>query len=201
MKNLLVNKSFEFINKYHKLEHIEQIKIKYGLEVMYYFISKTLILLLIAYFFHLLKEIIIFNIFYIPLRSFAHGFHAKNNLQCWIITIIMYSVLFLSIKYSSFGLVSNIIIITISILSFIVWSPADTEHLPLIRKENRIKLKKLSLATLLIEIVTQFFCYRTIITIAILFETFNINPITYKLFNMRFNNYIYSQNELIRKEV
>lgn len=190
MKALFINKCFNFINKKKKLDNYNQIKIKYGLEVMYYFVTKTFVILLLSYLFHFLKEAIIFNIFYIPLRSFAHGFHAKNNVQCWIITIATYFLLYLYIKYIVLNIISVILLFTISIISFLIWAPADTKNLPLIRKSNRTKLKKASLFILIIEILLSFVCCKSYIYIAIILEVININPIIYKLFKAKYNNYI-----------
>ena len=200
MKNLFINSSYNLISKYRFLNRQEQIKIRYGLEVMYYFFSKTFFIFLISYFFDFLYEVLMFNLFYIPLRSFAHGFHAKSNLQCCIITTIMYLFMFVFIKYCDLNYVSIILLFIISIISFVLWAPADTENLPLIRKRNRVKLKILSLVTLLIEFIILLFHFKIFIVLAIIFETLNINPITYKIFHTNFNNYAYFQSEIDRRE-
>lgn len=190
MKELFVNNSFNFINKHNSLNDYNQIKIKYGLEVMYYFLTKTTIIFLLAYLLGYLKEVIIFNIFYIPLRSTAHGFHAKNNLECWIITIFSYVMLILFIQNIFFEIISLLILISISFISFLLWSPADTENLPLIRSKNRMRLKIISTGILLIESTLSLFLYRNYITISIIMAMININPIIYKLLGLKFNNYI-----------
>lgn len=192
MKSLFINKSFNYINKYKTLNELDKIKIKYGLEVMYYFVTKTIIILVMALIFNVFKEVLIFNLFYIPLRSLAHGFHAKNNLHCWIITLVSYIFIIIFIKYVTLDFKSLIIMDIIAIISFIFWSPADTKNLPLIHKKNRTKLKILSLIFLTLEVIlsTMFLKYRNYISIAIILETININPITYKIFRLKYNNYV-----------
>lgn len=191
MKDLFVNKSFDFINKYQNLDHYGEVKTKYGLEVMYYFITKTTIILLIAYLIGLLKEVILYNIFFIPLRSTSHGFHAKTNLECWIITAITYIFFILFIKYIEINYISIFTLSIISVISFILWSPADTKNLPLIRKNNRLKLKIISLLILITELFLSLLTkYRLFIIFSIIVSTLCINPIIYKMFGLKFNNYI-----------
>lgn len=190
MKDLFVNSSYKFINAYKNLSDYDQIKIKYGLEVMYYFITKTLIILLIAFIFNVLKEVLIFNIFYIPLRSTAHGFHANSNIECWIITSFTYIFIGYFILNIYFNNISILILFIISVISFTIWSPADTKNLPLIRRKSRLKLKVLSLTLLVLETFISFFYFRNCIIISIIIQTLNINPIIYKLFKQKYNNYI-----------
>lgn len=190
MKEMFISKCLYVIKKNKILDNKYEVKLKYGLEVMYYFITKTLIILAISWIFDSLATVVIFNLFYIPLRSLAHGLHANNNIQCWIITAISYPLIIMFIKFIRFDLISIILLFIISFISFIIWAPADTKNLPLIHKKNRIKLKFLSLSVLLIEYFIILITGSNYAIISIITETININPIVYKLFKQKYNNYI-----------
>ena len=192
MKNLFVNWSFNFRNKYHNLDHYHQLKIKYGLEVMYHFFTKLFVILLISYFFNSLINNIILCVFYLVLRIFAHGIHLKNNKYCWIMSISLFILVSLLFKMLVFNKLSTIILIILAYVSFILWAPSDTKAAPLIHKKDRIRLKLLSIISLTIEIVLSsiFAQLRTIIMLSIIIEMFNINPFIYKLTGSPRNNYI-----------
>lgn len=190
MKDLFVNSSFNFINKHQDLDHYNQVKIKYGLEVMYYFFTKTSVILILSYFFNFFTEAVIFNLFYFPLRCTAHGFHAKSNIECWIISLASYVIIFFNCKFLIINNISSIILFIISLISFIIWSPADTSNLPLIKKTDRYRLKKISLFILVIEYIISLYKFKNIILCSIVIQTININPIMYKLFKVTYNNYL-----------
>jgi accessory gene regulator B len=87
-------------------------------------------------------------------------------------------------------------------MSFILYAPADTEKRPIVSKKRRIIYKILSSSMLaiyiiLILILNNNFIVNTLI-FAMLTETFMIHPLSYKMFNMSYNNYIqYLKNKKV----
>ena len=194
MQDLFVNKCFLLITKYHNLDHYNEVKIKYGLESLYHFITKTIGILLLSYFIGIIKQNLLIFLFYGPLRMFGHGLHAKSNIECWILSIITYVLLGTIIKYVYIDKLILISFIIISIFSFIIWAPADTECKPIISKKLRNTMRRRTLIISFIYTSLFIFIYPNIlakvISLSMLLEALLINPITYKCFNAKYNNYI-----------
>lgn len=192
MKELFIDKSFLFISNHKNLDKLESIKIKYGLEVMYHSITKTTTILLLSIILGTLKESLLITLFYSLLRMFAHGFHAKSNLQCWIISISCYTIFSTLCKYCPFNTVGFIGISVISIFSFILWAPSDTKGRPLVNKSTRIKLKIKSLIVLSLLLIIYSFNtpLNNAIIYSIILETLNVNPFIYMVTGTTRNNYL-----------
>ena len=77
MKDLVVNIAMNSIVKENKYDEIKLREIKYGLEAIYLNISKLIVYFIINAFLGTFKVGILFLAFYVPLRSFSYGFHAK----------------------------------------------------------------------------------------------------------------------------
>ena len=192
MKDLLINKSFNFISNHKELSEYNEIKIKYGLEVMYNFIFKTMAVLLLALLFNVLIEVLLIFIFYGFLRSFVHGVHGNSNIICWILTLVTYIISIFIIKNYAFSFNISVIICIFSFISFLFWAPSDTKYRPLLSVEKRKKLKLLSLLiSIIYSIIILFtpFKYTNCLLISLCLSSIVINPISYKLFGLKRNNY------------
>ena len=99
MREVFAEKNLNYVSKYYQLTDTEKIKIKYGLEVLYTIITKTLGILFISLFLKTFKETIILMLFYLLLRLFSHGIHAKKSSHCWVASILTYGAFPLLIKY------------------------------------------------------------------------------------------------------
>lgn len=194
MQDLFVNKCFTLISKYHSLDHYNEVKIMYGLESLYHFITKTIGILLLSCFLGIIKQNLLIFLFYGPLRMFGHGLHAKNNIECWILSIITYVVLGNIVKYVYIYKMILVSFIILSILSFCIWAPADTESKPIINKKLRNIMRTRTLIISAIYTIIFVFLYPNILTkvlsLSMLLEAILINPITYKCFKAKYNNYI-----------
>ena len=90
MKDLFVNSSFNFINKHQNLDHYNQVKIKYGLEVIYHFFTKLFVVIMLSLLFNTIKYVIPLFFSFGILRTFGYGIHAKTNKLCWLFTLTLY---------------------------------------------------------------------------------------------------------------
>ena len=191
MKESLVNLAFNYVNKNNNFDHYNQVKIKYGLEVMYHFITKTFIILLLSIILHTFKTTICIMFFYSLLRIYVHGIHAKSNVLCWITSLSVYVFLGLIFNLIEFNYVSTITTFFIELLSIILWAPADTPNRPLLNKNKRTALKIRSLLVSMFEIIIfiLFKRLRKVILLSFLITTVIINPFIYKITKTTFNNY------------
>ena len=193
MKDLFINSSFKFISNHKSFDKYNEVKIKYGLEVMYHFFTKLSVILLISYLLHTIKYIIPLFISFGVLRTTGYGIHAKSNISCWTSSLLFYVIFGLYIKYIEFNLFIKICILVLSEISIILWAPSDTKGRPLVNKEKRKHLKILCIITGLIEILLSFnndLYFKNVFVISMMFESILINPIVYKITKTPRNNYL-----------
>lgn len=192
MKDLFIKNCFDFINNRKKLDDYAQIKIKYGLEVMYNFVVKTSLVIILSVLFHCFIEVLFIFLFYGLIRTFAHGIHCTSNLFCWIFTLSSYLLSIFVIRFLDISYHVSILICVYSVFIILLFSPSDTKYRPLINKSKRIKFKILStLIAIIYSYIILFsnFKYSNCMVISLILTTIVINPISYKLLGLRRNNY------------
>ena len=200
MKEKFINSSLTFIMKYQECDDLKIKKLKYGLEGIYSLIVKLSVVILIALLTNNLSTTLLFLLFYAGIRTFSFGWHAKSNIACWISTITIYNIIPLLIIKITIPNIIGYIILGIALLSMIIWAPADTPKRPLIRKEQRLKAKILSIIIVLIYIVIYLLSNNELINNSLLYaltiQIICINPLTYKFTNTQFNNYKYYKKKI-----
>lgn len=195
MKEKFINSSINFISKYQECDDLKLKRLKYGLEGIYSLIVKISVVILISIITKTLTETLLFILFYAGIRTFSFGWHANSNIACWITTLLIYNIILYFIINIDYPIYIGYIILGISLISMLLWAPADTPKRPLIRKKQRLKSKILSITVLVLYAVIYVTInsnpLKNIILYSLLIQTILINPITYKITNTRFNNYKY----------
>lgn len=194
MKNYFLDKSITLINNKYNYDEIKLEEIRYGLEAIYLTITKAIVIFLLSYILNIFKELIIFLLLFNIIRFFSFGLHAKNSITCLIFSTIT----FISLPYFCIYLnINNTLKIILFILLIILigyFSPADTEKRPIISKKRRLTYKIISTVITIIYFVTSLTIKNNFISNALLFslivQLFLINPISYKLFKVSYNNYL-----------
>ena len=194
MKKYVLKKCMKLVKKSCPNYNDEKLlEIEYGLEGMYLSLSKTIVIFLIAYIIGILTQMILLFLFYSLIRSFGFGIHANKSWICWVSSLIIFIGLTILAININFTLEFKIILLFISICSFYFYAPADTYKHPLINIKKR---KYLKLITLIISFIYSFICLYTsnsvlsnIILFSLLAESFMIWPLSYKIFNVPYNNY------------
>ena len=79
--------------------------------------------LIIGLIFDMFLESVIFMAAYIPLRSFAGGYHAKTPVRCYILSLIMITVVLAGTKYLPFTNVVYYVILAVAVLIVLLLSP------------------------------------------------------------------------------
>ena len=194
MKKFIMNHAMHIVKEnYPDYDQDKLDEIKYGIEGIYLSLTKTIVILLITLILGIFKEAIMVLVFFNFLRMFAFGIHAKESWQCWISS----SILFIGIPYiciyANFDSIIHYSIIAISLLTYLLYAPADTVKRPLIRKHRRTKFKIL---TILVSIIYIFIFMNTndlfihnVVTATMLLEAVLIHPLTYRMFNLPYKNY------------
>lgn len=193
MKERFINSSLAFIMKYQECDDLKIKKLKYGLEGIYSLIVKLSAVIIIACITQTINRTLLFLLFYAGIRTFSFGWHAKSNITCWISTITVYNIIPLLIININFSNTVGYIILTMTIISMLLWAPADTPKRPLIRNKQRKKAKIISCIIVILYFIIYSYTDITIIKVSILYalliQSICINPITYKITHTQFNNY------------
>ena len=194
MKQKFINNSVKMITTYNSnYTDYDLQKLRYGLEGVYLTVTKVLILLLIAFIFQILPQVIFIMFLSSILRLTGFGFHAEKSYICLIFSIINFNLiplLLFSINLSSFSfLITGIICIFLILL----YAPADTPKRPLKNKKKRIIWKFSTVIIACIYVAIGFYVNNETLTImllsALIIQAIMILPITYSLFKTSYSNY------------
>lgn len=119
--------------KYKKVDIADRDIYIYGLEVILLNGLLMISFLIMSIWFDMLFHFGAFIIFFVPLRVFVGGYHAKHSETCFIMSNVMYLVSLAIVKNSE-SLHRNTALIILTILALIimfVWSPVKNKNRPL----------------------------------------------------------------------
>lgn len=174
--------------------------IMYGLQNIIGELPKGVIILLIAYFLGIFKLTLISMLIIAPYRSVSGGVHVKTHIGCIINTFVLYAGPALLAKYIVLQGVSKYII------AFVVWifcmimiklyAPADTENVPILRKQERRQKQIFSYIILTVEFISALVINNPFITSVIIFgdliQTLTITRLAYNLTNSKYGHEVYA---------
>lgn len=183
--------------KNYSNEELEQIE--YGLVSIYLLVTKLIVILTLCFILGILKEAVIFMIFYNIIRMPSFGFHAPKSWICLVMSTTIFVGIPFIIKFINLPVFSKSLIGIIGIIFMFLFSPADTHKRPIINKKRRDIYKSLSILVTIIYGFLSLFINNTFLAnclcFSIILQCFIISPLIYKLFNMPYNNYkTYIQN-------
>lgn len=124
----------------------------YGLRQLFMMILNITITILLGLIFRELWQSILFSVVYIPLRSYAGGYHARTPMRCTLFSTFMVAVALLFMKVLTFTRISILIMLIISSLIIIILSPVEDKNKPLDNIE-KIVYKKRTFIILSIEVI------------------------------------------------
>lgn len=193
MRNAVINKQLNFIKRYNNFDDEKLSIIKYGLESIYILITKMVIILLAAFLLGLLKQTIIFLLFYNLVRLPSFGLHATKSWICLISSLLIFIILpyvcTILVIPTNYKLIMGII----GLFFMFKNAPADTYKRPIINKKRRLVYKILScIITVVMTCISLFIKDQFLassILISIILQCFMISPTVYKIFKLPYNNY------------
>ena len=178
-------------NSYNKeYSKIELNVIKYKMECLYTFLTKFILLLLLTTIFKIQDVFLLLVLLMWPLRAFGFGFHSNTNKGCWITTTIMYFIIPIIIKFVAIPFNLMLIFGVLFLSSIILFAPAGTNKKPLLNKNKNFKRKIIISVICLIYfwliIIIKNSELKELIFVAISYQSFLVNPITYYFFDKNF---------------
>lgn len=94
--------------------------------------------LIIGLIFGVFFEIAVFMAAYIPLRSFAGGYHAKTPLRCYIFSVIMLIVVSIGMKYFYMTEWVYYVVLAAAAAVVLILSPVEDRNKPLDETEHKV---------------------------------------------------------------
>lgn len=174
--------------------------IMYGLQNIIGEMPKGIIILFIAYLLGIFNLTLMAVLIIAPYRCFSGGIHMKTHIGCIVYTLLLYSgsaligkyvVLIGGIKY-----IFAVIIWTFCMIMLKLYAPADTENVPILRKQERRQKQILSYIILTIEFIIAILINNTVISGIIIFgdliQTLTITRFAYNITNNKYGHEVYA---------
>lgn len=193
MKNMIINNVMLNIEKSNDYSKEKLSIIKYGLEALYLTLTKLIVITMLCIILGLIKELLLFAVAFSIIKLTGFGLHAQKSWQCWVTSIPIFTIIPYLIKNAIIPSTVIYVILPITFISICLFAPADTEKRPLINKKKRVIYKVISILTsivysILILLVDNSYMI-SILTYALILQSIIINPLSYKLFGVKYNNY------------
>lgn len=193
MKKKFLNYSLNIIKKYNPtIDDIRLDELRYGLEGFYITITKLIVIIFLSLILRITKEMFIMLIAFNILRFTGFGLHATKSSICLMASSLIFIIFPLLSKLILFPYYFKIILIGLAVILIFIYSPADTKKRPLVNARRR-KIYKLltTINCIILSIISLLISdiYFNLIIFGIYSEVIMILPITYKIFNLSYDNY------------
>lgn len=139
---------------------------EYGLYILSSKIIFTAAIVLVGIIFGELVSILLFTLFYTPLRSYAGGIHAGTPSRCFVLSLIMLALVAAVNKYVFIPQYISYIFLTLSFVAVIILSPVETPNKPLDETEKKVygrKTKVIALIEAVIGVICEVLSYETVL--------------------------------------
>mgnify|MGYP000557841344 CR=1 FL=1 len=110
----------------------------YGINQILVSILNVSSALIIGLIFGVFFEIAVFMAAYIPLRTFAGGYHAKTPLSCYVFSVIMLIVVSIGMKYLSIEEWIYYVILAAAASVVLILAPVEDRNKPLDEIEHKV---------------------------------------------------------------
>ena len=114
----------------------------YGFHQGLIIIANILTTILVGFIFGMIWQSIVFMMAYIPLRSFAGGFHAKTQLRCYVYSVILTATVLLAVRFILWTNFTTIgLALALGVIIFTL-APVEDKNKPLDKKEFTVYRKR-----------------------------------------------------------
>ncbi|MCI8603381.1 MAG: accessory gene regulator B family protein [Ruminiclostridium sp.] len=120
----------------------------YGINQIFVSVLNVSSALIIGWVFGAVLEITVFMAAYIPLRTFAGGYHAKTPTRCYILSLIIIIIVLVKIKYFHFFDIIYYIVLTAEVLIILLLSPVEDKNKLLNVTEQKVYKRRVAFITL-----------------------------------------------------
>lgn len=176
------------------INEIKLDEIRYGLEAIYITITKTVVIFSLALIFNIFREMLLLLIFFNILRTTGFGLHASKGWICLLSSSLIFIFLPFFSKLIIIPVYIKSLLLIIAIILIYFYTPADTIKRPIINKKRRQIYNFITTISCIvlsfIAIIINDNTISNLIVFGIYVEVALVLPITYKTFNLSYNNYL-----------
>ncbi len=195
MKKVFLDTCLKLISQNNpSIDAVKLDEIRYGLEGIYLTLTKTIVIFALTVFLGIFKEMIIMLIVFNILRTTGFGIHAKKSWQCWISSITIFVIFPFLAKIIAIPIGIRATLGITAVITMFLYAPADTVKHPLLNMKKRLIWKTLTVVNCIALVVISLVLNDSTICNLMLFGIYSevavINPITYKIFKLPYNNYL-----------
>ena len=191
MKKKILNHCMEIVkNKYPEYDEDKLEIINYGLESIYLTFTKIIIIFVLAIILNIWKEVLLLLAFYNLIRVSAFGMHAKKSIHCLIISLTLFIGGVYLCRYLVIPLILKVVLSIICIILIAKYAPADTEKRPIINSVIISGVFAISIVLLSDKNISNY------LLLGMIEATIMLLPITYKIFDLPYDNYKKYLNEV-----
>lgn len=172
--------------------------IKYGIDATIMNSYKAVLLVALGAYLGILEYLLIAFLSFGLLRTFAGGFHLKQDWTCLILTTSVFLGIVYAGIYTNLPFIIELFVYLIGLMLVVLYSPADTEDKPYVNPKVRKRLKIGAIIVTISYIILTSTIFRDTITgniiiYSLAFESFFITPFAYKIMGRRYRNYEHYQ--------
>ena len=178
-------KLLNYFNVSSKVDELDYLKCKLGLEVLLINLSKILIIYGLALILGILKETLMMHIPYMVLRNSAFGIHSLSDKKCTLYSILLFVGIPWFVKQTIQLSVQYLFIIQIAILVLLfLYAPGDSSKYKVEEKrKKKLKWESLLLAGLMggILLLPVDLVHKNLVILGLVIETSMILPFIQKI--------------------
>lgn len=115
---------------------------EYGFNMLLTVSLNIISTIIIGLLFGMVFESIAFLVAYIPLRSYAGGYHARTPLRCYIISLLLIVLILLTLRLIRESVLALFVLSTIGTIICVTISPVEDVNKPLDEAEIKVYRKK-----------------------------------------------------------
>lgn len=193
MRSIIINSTLSLIKKHNDISDVKLAEVKYGLECIYILLSKTFVIVLIAYLLGILEATLWVLLFTAIIRLFSFGVHSSKSWVCLVVSVFIYIVFPYLCTLIMFP--ASYIYIGGAVATFLIYiySPADTKKRPIRSKKRRMVYKYTSTLIALVYYCFAIYYKNTIVSnyliTTLVLQSLFVLPVTYKAFKEPYANY------------
>lgn len=155
----LTDKFLERQIKENRIEADDRELYQFGYKLLVLELINFSILIVIGLLFHCLPYMALFAVVYIPLRSYAGGYHASTPYGCAVVSAILELLLAASIRFSVYDILLPWMYLLVVGSQLLIWflSPVEALHKPLTEGQKQ-KYRRVTRGILLVEVMALALC-------------------------------------------
>lgn len=194
MKKKFLDYAITSIHNYNpNYDDVRLAELRYGLEGIYLSVTKLIVIIAISLILGVFKEMMVMLLIFNTLRTTGFGLHATKSWICLVSSTAVFILCPIIAKIITINTITKVILAIISTICIFLYAPADTSKRPLINKKKRNIYKFITTISCiilnLIAIIIKNNVLSNLMIFGILTEVVMILPLTYKIFNLSYNNY------------